>query len=288
MNARIPTGNRIKMVVIQGSQYVVLVMIAVMTVVPILWAFASSCRTNFEIGRYMSPITWRTFIPQEFTIENYILLFTKFGFYKPFLNTMFVCVTTVFFGGLLCSLAGFAFSKYRFRFKTFLFGIVMLALMIPFEATAVPLFRLVFKLGLLDTYWALLLPAFANGVVVFMFKQFFDNIPDSLLEAARIDRAGTLRIYCQIVMPLSKPALISGGLILFYQQFNSFMWPLIAARTANMKVIQIALSDFNTEFNTNWALIYAAASISIIVPLMLLLPLQKYFIRGITTSGIKG
>jgi multiple sugar transport system permease protein len=281
-------ANTVKGLIRKIVLYIILILAALITVVPVLWAFVSSFRTNYENGLYMNPVTWKTFIPQDPTVENYILLFTQYAFYRPLFVTIFVCTITVLLGGLICSIAGYAFSKFSFRFKKFFYIIVLIALTVPFEAIAVPLYRIVSKMNMLDTYWALLLPAFANGMVVFMFKQFFDGVPNSLLESAVIDRAGPIRIFFQIILPLSKPAMIGGGMIMFFGQWSSFLWPLMAARSNNMKVIQVALSDFKTQFSTDWGLIYAASTISILIPVILLLPLQKYYVQGISTTGIKG
>jgi len=127
-----------------------------------------------------------------------------------------------------------------------------------------------------------------HGMIVFLYRQFFQEIPDALLESARIDGAGTMRIFFQLMVPLSKPVIISASLMMFIQQWDAFLWPMVAASNSNLKVIQVAISEFVGENFTDWTLIYAATSIAIIIPALILLPLQKYFIQGVYSGSVKG
>ena len=124
-------------------------------------------------------------------------------------------------------------------------------------------------------------------MIVFLYKQFFEEIPDSLLESARIDGAGVLRSYFQIVVPLSIPVIISASLMMFIQQWDAFLWPLVAASNKNLKVMQVAIAEFTGENYTDWTLIYAATTIAILVPAVILVPLQKFFIQGVAATGLK-
>ncbi|TBL80419.1 carbohydrate ABC transporter permease [Paenibacillus thalictri] len=261
--------------------------IACLVLLPLLFAFASSFRPLTEIFRYVSPFSWRTFIPTELTFEAYTSLFAARGFGRIFLNTFFVTFTTVIVGVVINSMAAFAFAKFEFRGKQLLFLLVLVTFMIPFEVIAIPLYNLVDQLGWIDSYTGLIVPGLANGLVIFLFRQFFMDLPTMLLESAHVEGASWTTIYTKIVMPLSKPVAISAGLLLFLFQWESFLWPVIATRSKQYKVIQVAMSDFVTEHATYWNEMFAACTLVVLVPVLVLLPLQKYFVQGVTGTGIK-
>ena len=221
-------------------------------------------------------------------LQNYKALFAEYAFWRPVLNSIFVAVSTVVLGFLVNALAGFAFAKFKFPGRRVLFVIYLFSFMIPFEMIAVPLSKTAEGLNVIDTYAALILPMAANGMIVFLYRQFFMDIPDSLIEAATIDGAGFLRIFFQIIVPVSKPVIISASLMLFIKQWDAFLWPMIATTKNNMQVIQVAISNFTLEFTVLWGVIFAATVIAIIIPVLTLIPLQKYYIKGAVTSGLKG
>lgn len=267
--------------------YLIHAIIGFLVVFPLFFAVVSSVRPLNDIFKYVSPVTWKTFIPLEFTWEAYVNLFVERNFGTILFNTFFVSVTTVVFGILLGSMGAFAFAKFHFPGKNALFGFVLLSFMIPFEVIAIPLYGLVDRFGWIDTYYGLIVPAVANGLVIFLYRQFFLDLPDALIESARMDGAGWLKIYTGIIMPLCKPVTVSAGLMLFISQWESFMWPLIATRSKEYRVIQVALSDFTTEHATLWNEMFALAVIAVIIPTVLLLPLQRFFIQGVSSTGIK-
>ncbi|MDF2962551.1 MAG: transporter permease [Paenibacillus sp.] len=267
--------------------YLLQIIIAFIIVFPLFFAVVSSLRPLHDIYKYVSPVTWQTFLPINPTWEAYLNLFTERNFGKVLYNTFFVSILTVIFGIWFGSMAAFAFSKFQFKGKQALFGLVLLTFMIPFEVIAIPLYGLVNTLGWIDTYYGLIVPAVANGLVIFLYRQFFLDLPDSLIESARMDGAPWWKIYTSVVMPLCKPVTISAGLMLFLSQWESFMWPLIATRSKEYKVIQVALSDFTTEHATLWNEMYAVSVIAVIIPILLLLPLQRFFIQGVSSTGIK-
>jgi multiple sugar transport system permease protein len=166
-----------------------------------------------------------------------------------------------------------------------LFFLFLFSFMIPFEAIVVPLYKI--SGIILNTRTALILPMVGNGMIVFLYRQFFLDIPDSLIDSARIDGAGTMRIFFELITPLSKPVIISASLMMFILQWDAFLWPMVAASNSNLKIIQVAISEFVGENFTDWTLIYAATTIAIIIPTLILLPLQKYFIQGISNTGLK-
>lgn len=232
-------------------------------------------------------MTWKTFWPGNVTIEAYENLFALRGFGRTFFNTFFVSAACVIFGLLVGSMAAFAFSAFEFAGKKPAFAIVILTFMLPFEIIAIPLYSFVNRLGWIDSYSGLIIPNIANGLVIFLFYQFFQDMPKALFESARIDGASWFRVYSQITMPLSKPVTVSAALLIFIQQWESFLWPLIAVRSKEYKLIQVALSDFVTDIMTYWNEMFAAVVLSIVVPVILLLPLQRYYVEGIANTGSK-
>jgi multiple sugar transport system permease protein len=191
-------------------------------------------------------------------------------------------------GGLgVNSLAGFAFAVLRFPGRNALFGITVLTFLVPFEAISIPLYTVVRSLGWLDTYLALIVPGIANGIVIFLFRQFFSQVPRELVDAARIDGASWLTIFVRIYLPLSKPVIISAALLIFLFQWEAFLWPLISTRSEGLKVIQVALAGFEQRYQTLWNELFAAATLAALIPLLILLPLQRFYVQGVTAGGFK-
>lgn len=267
--------------------YFVQIGLAAIVLAPLLFVFVSSFRPLEDIFRYVSPVTLNTFIPTSFTLEAYTNLFALRGFGKYFFNSFYVSAMSVLFGLSVNALAAFAFAYFAFRFKTLLFISVILTFLIPFEVIAIPLYIVVDRLHWINTYWGLIVPAVANGLVIFLYRQFFLEIPTSLIEAARIDGARWTRIFYGIVMPLCKPVTVSASLLIFIFQWESFLWPLIVARTEAYKVIQIGIASFVTEWVTVWNEMFAASILSVLIPALILLALQRYLVQGVTGSGLK-
>lgn len=265
-----------------------LIILAIIAVFPLLWAIASSLRPDTEIYQYALPFQWHTFVPVEFTPEAYIRIFTEFNFQKPILNTLIVSAAVVFLSGFLNSLAAFGFTYFDFKGKKLFFSIAVVSFMVPFESISISLYKVVNQFGWVDTYQGLILPTVADGLVLLLFVQFFKGVPRSLFESARIDGANWFQIYWKLLVPVSAPVFITAGLMTFINQWNSFMWPLLVAHGKEMRLIQVALSDFTAEHVTLWSCLYAASVVSAILPLLLFLPFQKYYVQGITSSGIKG
>ncbi|HHV92959.1 MAG TPA: carbohydrate ABC transporter permease [Firmicutes bacterium] len=261
---------------------------AVFTLVPFLWAASSSFKPLSRVFADLVPFSFKTFIPMPPTLEAYVALFTETGYPRGLLNTAYVAVTVVVFGVLLNSMAGFAFAKLDFPGKRLLFTLTIVSFMIPFEAISIPLYSIINRFGWLNSFKAVIVPGIANGLTIFLFRQFFAGIPTELIEAATIDGASKLRIYSTIFLPLSKPAIVSASLLLFVGQWEAFLWPLLVANAPETRLIQVALSYINTQYATYWNQIFAGAVIAGIIPLIIILPLQRYYVKGISSTGIKG
>ena len=268
--------------------YVVLVCIAVIAIFPFFYILMASFRTNMEIFEYALPFTWKTLIPQEWTFNNYIAIFEEFHYGVALKNTLMVVVILVPLVLTISALGGFVFAFFDFKGKNVLFSLCLISFMIPTDAIALPLYDLVSDMGMVNTYWGMIFPSAASGLAMFLFTQFFKEIPKSLLEAARIDGANWLQIFGRIVLPLSVPVTITAGLMVFVNEWNNFFWPLLAARKEEIRTLQVALSYFSDENEVFFSYIFAGAAISAIVPVLLFLPLQKYFGQGISSSGVKG
>ena len=268
--------------------YICLIFVAILTLFPLLWGISASLRDDLELYSYIKPFTIHTLIPVDFTVKSYVELFTEYGFMTPVINTVIVTGISIILGCIINSIAAFSFAMLNFKGKNVIFSLVLLSFMIPFEAIALPLYKIADGMNMVDTYQGMILPCIASGLVLFLFVQFFRDIPPDLLDAARVDGASLPKIYTRILMPLSKPIFITAGLMIFMDQWNSSLWPLLIARSREIRTIQIALTQFSTEHGTAWSALYAGSMFSALIPLLLFLPLQKYFVQGITSSGVKG
>lgn len=267
--------------------YTVFILLSIVMLFPLFWGISSSFRSDTELFQYAMPLSLHTFIPVEFTMDAYVRLFQEFNFLRPILNTLYITAITIVACTIINSLAAFAFAFFDFKFKKIIYAIVLLTFMIPFESIAMPLYKIVNGLNWVDTFTGMIVPCVANGLVLFLFTQFFKDFPLSLFEAARIDGSSWLGIFAKILIPLSKPIVITAGLMIFMQQWNSYLWPLVVGVSEDVRVIQTAMGVFQQQKGTLWSCLYAASMISALIPLVLFLPLQKYYVQGITSSGVK-
>ena len=270
--------------------YLLMSFLLLFPLVPFIWMFGSAFRPVTEIFEYVYPLSWRTFIPVNFTAENFIqLLFSEGSMWPRFIfNSIFVAVTTVVAGGLVNALAAYAFARLRFPGRDVLFLFVLLTIIVPFEAIALPLYQVARILDWLDTYQVMIVPVLANAFSIFLLRQFFMGIPSELEDAALVDGASRLRIFFQIVVPLSWPAIISTSLITFQASWDAFFWPLIATSSPEVRVIQIAVSNLVGQDATYWDDLFAAVAIAALVPMILFFIFQRYYTVGISTTGLKG
>ncbi|MEJ7648311.1 MAG: carbohydrate ABC transporter permease [Nakamurella sp.] len=263
--------------------YLLLVIGVLVALMPFVIMLFSSLKTQGEILR--DP---RSLIPQEFTGENYSRWFSDIGIGQFFTNSIVVAVATVAGNIVFCSMVGYALAKMEFRGKKILFGLVMVTLMTPGTVTFVPLFVLVSKLGLVNTYPALILPFLVTPTGVFLMRQFMSGIPEALLEAARIDGAGEWRIFFRVVLPLCGPPIATLSILTFLGSWNNFLWPLVAAQSEDKYTLPIALTLYSKgQDATNYGLLLAG-SVLVIAPIVVLfLALQRFFVQSVVSSGIK-
>lgn len=268
--------------------YIALVVMTVVSLFPVIFCLSASLRTQEDLFKNMFPFTIKSLLPTELTAVNYIAIFTEYDFWRPIVNTLIVTILTILLGCVINSMAGFAFTCFEFKGKKIFYPLVLVSFMVPFEAIAIPLYSVADTFGMVDTYAGMIIPAIADGLVTFLFIQFFKDIPPSLIEAARVDGAKWPVIFTKIIMPISVPVFITAGLMIFMNQWNSYLWPLLVARSKEIRTIQIAISQFSGERSIKWTYIYAGLMISAIIPIALFLPFQKYFVEGITAGSVKG
>jgi multiple sugar transport system permease protein len=253
-------------------------------IVPFLWMIVGAFRPSSELTD-VTP----TLIPQHATLENFSNLFNKLDFATYFFNSAFIAVTVTVANLLFCSMAGYALAKLRFAGRSKIFGVVMATLMVPSSVTLVPLFVLMSKLGLVNTYAAVILPVAAGAFGVFMMRQFMAGLPGELLDAARVDGAGEWRIFWRIALPLSKPALATLAIFQFLASWNNFLWPLVALTEEDKYTLPVALATFAIGQNKADYGLMMAGAVALVAPVIVVfLLLQRHFTQSIAMTGLKG
>lgn len=223
----------------------------------------------------------------EMSFINYVRVFKNFDMFNNFKNSTIVTVSACFLNSIVASMAAYGFAKKKFPGNKFIFGIYLTTLMIPGQVTLIPVFTIMRKLNMLNTYSALFLPII-NAFGVFLIKQFMESVPDELLDAAKIDGCPEYKIFSYIVIPLIKPVLVSLTVFTFISSWNDFIWPLVIATDSKMHTLTLAISTLKGSYATNYGLVMAGATITFLPPFILYIILQKQFIEGIALSGIKG
>ena len=264
--------------------YTLLIIITALMVVPFLWMLSASIKSNTEVFQ-MTPFRR---IPEVPKWENYVNIWTKIPLLKFIGNTVILTIAVTFFQLLTSSFAAYAFSKLEFRFKNGLFLAYIATIAMPWQVYMVPQFIMMRRMGMNDTLLAMLCLQAFSAFGVFMMKQFYAGIPDSLCEAARIDGMSEYRIYSSIMLPLSKPALATLTIFTFVNTWNDYLGPLIYLKTESKKTIQLGLRMFIGQYSAEYGLIMAGSIITLIPVLIVFLCLQKYFVEGIAATGVKG
>jgi multiple sugar transport system permease protein len=266
-----------------SAWHLVLFPLAFLMVVPLIWMVITSVETLSET-RHFPPIL----VPHTVRLQNYSDVLQQAPFARWFLNTLVVTVVVVVGNLLFCSLAGYAFARIKFFGREVAFILVLATLMIPFQVIIIPTFIIVRKLGLIDTLGALIVPNLAGAFGIFLLRQFFRSLPIELEEAARIDGASRLGVLFKIILPLSGPALATVAVVTFLWTWNDFLWPLVTLYSPNNMTLQLGLTTFQGAHQTNTHLLMAANVMSVLPVLALFFAAQRFFIRGIATSGLKG
>jgi multiple sugar transport system permease protein len=259
-----------------------LILLAIVSIIPIAWMVSAS----FMMPGEASAVPFR-FLPAHPTFEHYIALTERMHIIRYFINSLVIASAVTVLSLLFNSMAGYAFAKFRFRGRDRLFRLLLSGLVIPAQVTMLPLFLMLKTMGLVNTYAGAVVPGLASIFGIFLMRQFAGSIPDSLLEAARIDGAGDFRIYCSVVLPLCRPILFTLALFTFMGTWNDFMWPLIIM-TDNMNyTLPVAIANLKGEHLLDLELMMAGSVITILPVLILFLLFQRHYVRGIMVGGVK-
>lgn len=261
--------------------HAVLILGAFLAAMPFLWVVTTSLKPNGAL--YQPPLL----IPTHFEWANYVKAWGAAPFPRFFLNSAIMTIALTVSQTLLSAMAGYAFARLRFPGRDVLFLIVLGTLMIPFPVTLIPNFLTVNALGWVDTYQGLIVPRAVSAFAIFLFRQFFLSIPRELEEAARIDGAGPLRIFWQVVLPLSTPVMAASAIFSFLFAWNDFLWPLIVTNSTEMRTVQVGLAAFQGQYGVFWTLLSAATVIVTLPALLAFLAAQRRFIEGLTSTGLK-
>jgi len=253
--------------------------------VPIIWMISGSFKPGPEIFAYPLSL-W----PKEATVRNYFSLFETIPFGNNFLNSVIATGGFLILALFLCSLAGFAFAKYRFPFRNTLFIILLGSMMIPTHVILIPLFLFMLKIGWVNTLYALIIPLCAHPIGLFFMRQYMLSIPSELMDAARIDGCSEFGIFYKIVLPVCKPALGALAILLGLEQWNDFLWPLVILSSSEKLTLPIAIANLVEIFEEKpeFGVIFAGCFLSVLPILILFLFLQKYFMSGALMGAVKG
>lgn len=263
--------------------YITLVIGSIFMLFPFIWAVATSLKGINEVFTYPP-----TFFGEEIKWGNYMKISDRYPFFLYFLNTLKITTVVVIIQLFTSSMAGYVFARLRFKFRDALFGLYLATLIIPPQLTIIPNFLLMKTYGLLDTHWALILPALVTAFGTFLLRQFFSTIPVELEEAAKIDGCNPFGIYWRIFVPLSKPAMATLGIFICIATWNDFINPLIFINTTNQMTLTLGLATMQGLYSTDWPILMAGTVISIMPIVIVFLLAQDLFVRGVTLSGLKG
>jgi ABC-type glycerol-3-phosphate transport system permease component len=261
--------------------YVLLSAFASITLVPLVWLVAASTKAPADLFHY-------TFFAPRIGLSNFALLFQKVHFVRYLMNSVFIAGASVMVQLFFSSLAGFALAKYEFRGKKPVMILMVSTMLIPGQVVMAPLYTLLYRLGLVDQYLGLIVPGAVSVFGIFLFRQSILQVPDELLHAARIDGCSELRIYWDIVMPISRPMIGAFCLISFMGSWNSFLWPQILLHQEERFTLPILLNQLIGLYTQQYGMLMAGTLLSILPVVVLFLLLQKEFVAGLTAGAVKG
>lgn len=267
----------------KGILYAILIIYAIVTVIPFLWALSSSFKTLEEIVK-----GGMSFIPKNFTFDNYKTIFLEQELFPRWLfNSVFVGVSITFLNLIFNSMAGYALARLSFPGKKALFILILAILMIPGQVTMIPNYLILKELGWLNSYQGLIIPGMINATFIFMMRQFFINFPKELEEAAALDGLGKFGTFFRIVMPMARPALAAQAIFVFMGSWNNFMGPLIIISNPELFTLPVGLNSFKGQYISYWNYIMAASMVFTLPVLIIYAFFNKYFMKGISFTGDK-
>lgn len=272
-----------KKAILSGLLYLLLLLLACTMLLPFLWMVSTSLMEELEVFQYPPKL-----FPDNPRWSNYPEALTALPFDRFFLNSFIVSGLTMIGHLIFCSMAAYAFARLEFPGRDKLFVLFLSAMMVPLIIILIPRFLLIHALGWVDTYQGMISTEIVSVWGIFLLRQYFLTIPRDLDDAARIDGASEFTIFRHIVLPLAKPALATLAVISFVDSWKSFLWPLIVTQSLEMRPLEVGIASFHNLYMTNWPFQMAAAVVAVVPLVILFFLTQKYFIRGITMTGLKG
>jgi len=276
--------------------YAIYIVLIAIFIVPFLWMIFGSLREESEIFANLYPFGWNTIFPIQWSLDSYLDIFgiseegQKYGlfFQRPLLNSVIVSVGVVLSSLVFNTMGAYFFARLNFPYKNLLLLFVIATMLVPFQATIVPLYIVVSALGLQNSYYGLIFPWYASPFVIFALMQFMQDIPKELDEAAIMDGANYWHILYKVIVPLTIPGIITTALLEFQFVWNLFYWPLIVISSPKFQMIQVAIATQTTQTQTFWGRTFAGSVTASLPVIILFLMLQKYYVQGIAVTGMKG
>lgn len=267
--------------------YICMTVIALIFMFPLIWMVVSSFKNDAAIFTDITNL--KAFLPsfQSDVFFNYKEVVAKLPLIKAMLNSFSYIIVIIAFGLIVNSMAGYAFARLKFPMKNLFFSIILAVMIIPAQTVMLPQFSIIYKMGLSNSYLALILPALASPMYIFLFRQNFMGIPESIEEAAKIDGASALRTFFQLIMPLAKPVYATVSILVFIAYWNDFVWPVMVISDTGKQTIQMALSSLFNIKPVNYGNVMAGLTLVTIPVLIIFLSLQKYYVAGIASTGAK-
>ena len=295
MEARqVRTRRRVRL----GLTHALMLLIAFWTLFPVIFMVVSSFKTNARI--FLDAQSLAAFVPTEFSFNNYSAVFQRSAFAQFMFNSVFITSVTVLFGLGVNSMAAFSLSRLEWRGRKFILAVIIALLIIPFETIAIPLLFVVTSLpwlnlsegvsltgSWLNTYHVQIVPFLADAFSIFLFYQFFIDIPRDIDEAARVDGASPWRIYWQIILPLSRPVMATVAILQFLTRWNDYLWPVMSVQGEQVRPVMVGMAAFFGQ-TPDWGQIMAYATMITVPVLVIYLLFQKWFVQSVASSGIKG
>lgn len=263
--------------------YLLLTIFAIAALMPLYWMFTTSLKGQASYMRQPPQM-----IPLDPTLENFEQLFANPNMSRWIFNSAFVTLSVTVLNIFFASLAGYAFAKLDFPGRRWFFWMYLAVMMVPFQVTMFPLFKLMVNLGWVNTYWALIVPASALPYNVFLMRQVIRSLPHEILDAGRIDGCNEFSLFWQIVLPMSTNGIAVMGIFTFVLTWNDFLWPLIILNSEQMRTLPIALSTFQSTYETNYGLLMAGGVIMAVPMFIMFFLFQRYFLQGVTFGAVKG
>jgi multiple sugar transport system permease protein/putative chitobiose transport system permease protein len=290
-------GERVRKLILDVLRVLLYAAICVIFLVPFAWMLFGSVRAENEIFRFLTPFSWRTFVPIEWTLDSYRTILgmnavgkaAGYDFGRNLMNSFIVSIAVVVSSLIFNTMGAYFFARLPFPKKNWLLMYMLATFLIPFEVTIVPLYIVVRTLHLDNTMWALIVPWYASPFVIFSLMQFMrDTIPYELDEAALIDGAGYGTILWRIIVPNAVPGLVTNALLEFQFIWNLFYWPLVAVGDRKIQVLQVVISGTLGQTQQYWGRTFAGSALATIPVVVIFLLLQRYYVQGVASTGVKG